>query len=65
MFDNLHIIDTLRKAGFEAGSITVNPQPLVRDVTITGANNDPVTGERLAFESPIPEPFLPFLNAKC
>ena len=45
MFDNLHIIDTLRKAGFEAGSITVNPEPLVRDVVITGANNDPVTGE--------------------
>ncbi|WP_298848904.1 hypothetical protein [uncultured Salinicola sp.] len=46
MFDNLHIIDTLRDAGIEAGSITVNPEPSVRDVVITGATRDPVTGER-------------------
>ena len=45
MFDNLHIIDTLRTAGFDAGKITVNPEPGVRDVTITGATADPVTGE--------------------
>lgn len=45
MFDNLHIIDTLRAAGFEAGEITVNPEPGVRDVTISNAGPDPVTGE--------------------
>lgn len=46
MFDTLHILDTLRTAGFEAGEIAVNPEPGVRDVTITGANRDPVTGEQ-------------------
>lgn len=46
MFDNLHILDTLRTAGFDAGEITVNPEPGVRDVTITGATRDPVTGEQ-------------------
>ena len=41
MFDNLHIIDTLRAAGFETGEITVNPEPGVRDVTISDAGPDP------------------------
>jgi len=45
MFDNLHIIDTLRAAGFETGEITVNPEPGVRDVTISDAGPDPITGE--------------------
>jgi len=41
MFDNLHIIDTLRNAGFEAGEINVTREPGVRDVTITGMNVTP------------------------
>lgn len=36
MFDNIHIMDTLRDAGFEAGEIKVTCEPGVRDVTITG-----------------------------
>tara|TARA_Y100001968_G_scaffold236216_1_gene219410 strand:- start:27 stop:293 length:267 start_codon:yes stop_codon:yes gene_type:complete len=41
MFDNLHIIDTLRNAGFEAGEINVTREPGVRDVTITGMTVTP------------------------
>ena len=41
MFDNLHIIDTLRNAGFEAGEINVTREPGVRDVTITGMSVTP------------------------
>lgn len=45
MFDNIHIMDTLRKAGFEAGEITVTSEPGVRDVTITRVDKNPETGE--------------------
>jgi len=45
MFDTLHIIDTLRTAGITAGDVVVNPEPGLRDVNITGASRDPVTGE--------------------
>jgi len=33
-------MDTLRKAGFEAGEINVTCEPGIRDVTITGANQE-------------------------
>ena len=45
MLDNLQIINTLRAAGFDTGEINVNAEPGVRDVTITGADRDTVTGE--------------------
>ena len=45
MFDNLHIIDTLRSAGFVAGSIEVNPDPGLRDITITDGPRDKDTGK--------------------
>lgn len=40
MFDTLHIVDTLRAAGFVAGSVEVNAEPGLRDVTITDAPRD-------------------------
>ena len=45
MSDTLHINDTLTTAGFTC-EISINPEPGVRNVDITGAGLDPVTGER-------------------
>lgn len=45
MSDTLHINDTLIAAGFTC-EVEINPEPGVRNVDITSANRDPVTGER-------------------
>lgn len=45
MSDTLHINDALISAGFTC-EISVNPEPGVRNVEITGAGRDPATGER-------------------
>lgn len=37
MFDNIHIVDTLRTAGFVAGSIEVTAEPGVRSIAINDA----------------------------